>query len=286
MEYARIRKEESEMEMETGMHRKLTHEDLKKMGLDRKGKWQYTVADIEALPEGVYAELIDGEIFVWMEAPAVIHQDILMGLSFQVELYIQKKKGKCRVFPAPFGVYIKNDQSNLVMPDIALICDDDKLEKGGCYGPPDLVIEIVSPSNKKMDYVRKLALYQEAGVREYWIVDPKKETVTVYHWEKGDTPTLYPFSERIKVGVYDDLYLDIENRHNTLEEVLTEEKQAGRADGYAEGREDGRADGLRAGEARFIGLTATLLKEGRTDDLNRALVDFEYRRELYKTLHL
>lgn len=225
MEYARIRKEESEMEMETGMHRNLTEEDLARLGLNRKGKWQYTIKDLEKLPEGVYAELIDGEIFVMMTTPATIHQDILMGLSFQVELYIQKKKGRCRVFPAPFGVEIKNDIYNFVVPDITLICDDEKVDKGGCYGAPDLVIEIVSPSNRKMDYVRKLALYHEAGVREYWIVDPKHEQVTVYDWEKSDSPTLYPFSERIKVGVYDDLYLDLANRHGTLDEVLAKERQ-------------------------------------------------------------
>lgn len=74
MEYARIRKEESEMETETGMHRDLTQEDLVRMGLNRKGKWQYTVADIEALPEGVRAELIDGELFLIMNTPETVHQ--------------------------------------------------------------------------------------------------------------------------------------------------------------------------------------------------------------------
>ena len=86
MEPARIRKEDKKMY--------LTREDLVRMGLTRRGKWQYTVADIEALPEGVHAELIDGELFVRMEAPSLEHEDISMGLSFQVELYIQRKKGK------------------------------------------------------------------------------------------------------------------------------------------------------------------------------------------------
>lgn len=233
MEYARIRKEEQEMN--------LTYDDLVRLGLTRKGKWQYTVADIEALPEGVYAELIDGEIFVWMEAPEVIHQDILMGLSFQVELYIQKKKGKCRVFPAPIGVYIKKDQHNFVMPDIALICDDEKLDRKGCFGAPDFVIEIVSPSNRKMDYVRKLALYREAGVREYWIVDPKHEKVTVYDLEHEKEPILHPFTERIKVGVYNDLYLDLENLHGTLQEVLVVERKDAVQQGIQQGIQQGLA---------------------------------------------
>lgn len=76
-----------------------------------------------------------------------------------------------------------------------------------------------------MDYVRKLALYREAGVREYWIVDPKHEQVTVYDLEHEKEPVLYPFTERIKVGVYDDLCLDLENLHGTLQEMLVEERE-------------------------------------------------------------
>lgn len=288
MESARIREEETVMY--------LTRKDLERMGLTRKGKWQYTVEDIEALPEEVQAELIDGELFVRMETPSVEHQDISMGLSFQIELYIQRKMGKCRVYQGRLGVRIKKDIHNYVEPDIALVCDEEKLDRKGCYGAPDLVIEIVSPSNRKMDYVRKLNLYHEAGVREYWIVDPKHRQVTVYCWEQSDQPTLYPFSERIKVGVYDDLWLDIANLHGTLEEVLVEERQAsreegisaglekGRAEGIADGLEEGRAEGRAEGEARFAELTALLLRENRTDDLARAVTDLEYREELYRQI--
>ncbi len=276
MEYARIGKEETEMN--------LTDEDLKRMGLTRKGKWQYTVEDIWALPEGVHAELIDGELFIRRNTPATIHQDILMGLSFQVELYIQRKKGKCRIFPAPFGVQIKKDNYNFVIPDITLICDEDKVDEYGCYGAPDLVVEIVSPSNRKMDYVRKLALYREAGVREYWIVDPKHKQVTVYDFEHDKEPVLHPFSERIKVGIYDDLYLDVIDRRAAFEEALEEERKAfrekGHAEGVEEGHEKGHTEGLAEGEARFARLTAFLLREGRMDELEKALTDAQYREEL------
>lgn len=91
--------------------------------------------------------------FCQMTTPLTIHQDILMGLSLQVELYIQKKMGECWIFSAQFGVQPKKDICNYVEPDITLICDDEKLEKGGCYGALDFVIEIVSPSNRKFDYV-------------------------------------------------------------------------------------------------------------------------------------
>ncbi len=280
MEYARIRKEEQEMgiETETGMHRDLTQEDLVRLGLNRKGKWQYTIADIEALPEGVRAELIDGELFVIMNTPSTRHQELLGNLFFQLKQYVMEKNGACRIYPAPFGVQIKNDIHNYVEPDISLICRDENLDERGCHGAPDFVIEVVSPSNRKMDYVRKLALYREAGVREYWIVDPKHEQVTVYDLASGKEPVLHPFTDRIKVGIYDDLYLYVTDASISLQESMTRAHQNGREEGLAEGKANGRADG----EARFARLTADLLREGRTDDLTRAITDLEYRDRLYR----
>lgn len=182
--------------------------------MEMKGGKGYTTADIEALPDGERAELIDGEMFM-MASPTWKHQEILVNLLFEIEGYIRKNKGKCRVLPAPFGVYIKNDDRNFVEPDISVICDEEKRAEKGCLGAPDWVIEIVSPSSKKMDYIRKTALYQEAGVREYWIVDPQKETVTVYKREQWETPVCHTFSEQIKAGIYEDLYIDF----STINEV-------------------------------------------------------------------
>lgn len=192
-----------------------------------KGGKGYTIADIEALPEGERAELIDGELFR-MDAPARIHQRILVALIWKIQTYIVNNKGKCHLYPAPFGVRIKKDKRNYVEPDISVICDRDKLDEKGCQGAPDWLIEIVSPSSKKMDYERKVELYREAGVREYWIVDPEAETVTVYDFERtqadsapdsygyaeaGKTahetkPMHYAFSERIKAGIFEKLWLD------------------------------------------------------------------------------
>lgn len=172
-----------------------------------KGEKTYTTADIEALPEGERAELIDGEMFM-MAPPMTVHQRILVKLIFEIETYIRKNKGNCELFPAPFGVYIKKDNRNYVEPDISVICHKDKLDEKGCHGAPDWIIEIVSPSSKKMDYERKTALYREAGVREYWIVDPDKETITIHEAERWDTPTSHSFLEKIKVGIYGDLYID------------------------------------------------------------------------------
>lgn len=173
-----------------------------------KGGKGYTIADIEALPEGERAELIDGEWF-WMDTPTWTHQDILMQLAIEIALHIRKKQGNCKVLPAPFAVYIKKDKFNYVEPDISVICDEEKKSEKGCQGAPDWTIEIVSPSSVKMDCERKVKLYREAGVREYWIVDPKTETVTVYDFEHDKEPLRYSFSDRIQAGIFEDLYLKI-----------------------------------------------------------------------------
>lgn len=172
-----------------------------------KGGREYTVSDIEALPEGERAELIDGELFM-MASPTLTHQEILGELLWQIKTFVKQNKGKCRVLPAPFAVYVKDDIRNYVEPDISVICDRDKLDEKGCHGAPDWVIEIVSPSSKHMDHVRKLALYREAGVREYWIVDSLEGSVSVYDLERGKEPKLYSFTERVKVGIYDELVID------------------------------------------------------------------------------
>lgn len=173
-----------------------------------KGGKGYTIADIEALPEGERAELIDGELF-WMDAPPTVHQDISGELFLNIKLYIRKNKGKCKVYAAPFAVYIKKDKQHYVEPDISVICDRDKLDEKGCQGAPDWMIEIVSPSSKQMDYERKVKLYREAGAREYWIVDAETETVTVYDFEHDKDAVRYSFSERIKAGIFEDLWLNL-----------------------------------------------------------------------------
>ncbi len=110
--------------------------------------------------------------------------------------------------PAPFAVYIKNDEHNYVEPDITVICNPDRLDEKGCHGAPDWAVEILSPSSRYMDRVRKLALYEAAGVREYWIVDPQQKSVTVHHFERKSEPVQYNFSEKVKAGIYDDFYVD------------------------------------------------------------------------------
>ena len=169
----------------------------------------FTEEDYYNLPEDIRAELINGQIY-YMSAPSRIHQKILNFLNTEINLYIRSKEGSCEVYPAPFAVKLsEDDDRTIVEPDISVICDPDKLTDRGCTGAPDWIIEIVSPSTSSHDYVRKLNLYMDAGVREYWIVDPQKASVYVYHLEetKFET-TAYTFRDRIKANIYDDLWID------------------------------------------------------------------------------
>ena len=167
----------------------------------------YTIDDIYALPEGTRAELIDSQMYM-VAPPSRAHQDILMFLSKTIANYIDSKKGACKVYPAPFAVFVNGEDEPYLEPDISVICDPNKLNDKGCSGAPDWIIEIVSPSSKRMDYYTKLTMYRAAGVREYWIVDPVKKTIIVYDMEHDDGPSLNSFNDKIKVNIYNDLEID------------------------------------------------------------------------------
>ncbi len=200
MEHRKMEREDVFRMIEGGKFR--DSKEVERMPEDRL----YTVRDIETLPEGERAELIDGKVYM-MATPTLTHQELLGWLYFKIRLYIMEKGGPCKVILAPFGVYIKDDEHNYVEPDVVVVCDPDKLDEKGCHGAPDWVVEIVSPSSKTMDYIRKCALYEAAGVREYWIVDPIERNVKVYNFECG-TWRQYAFSERVKAGIYEDFFLD------------------------------------------------------------------------------
>lgn len=168
----------------------------------------YTIDDIYALPDGERAELIDGKIY-YMAPPNTMHQRLVSELHYQIKDFIRKNNGECEVFPAPFAVFLNKDEINYVEPDISVICDKEKITDKGCTGAPDWVIEIVSPGNKPMDYFTKLFKYRTASVKEYWIVDPTMERVTVYRFEK-ETMEEYSFGEDIPVGIYEDFSIRIQ----------------------------------------------------------------------------
>ncbi len=167
----------------------------------------YTIYDIYALPDGERAELIDGQIF-YMAPPSTRHQRILSFLHLEIGNYIRSKGGTCEVFPAPFAVFLYEDDSKYLEPDISVVCDKNRLDEHGCKGAPDWIIEIVSPSSRAMDYYTKLSLYREAGVSEYWIVDPLKQIILVYNMQQAAAPAIYSFSDTVKANIYDNLEIN------------------------------------------------------------------------------
>ena len=160
----------------------------------------YTMEDIYALPDGKRAELMDGQIY-YMAPPSTNHQRLVKNITYQIESYIRSNHGSCEVFPSPFAVFLNKNDTIYVEPDICVICDKDKITDKGCYGAPDWIVEVVSPTSKSMDYFKKLFKYRTAEVKEYWVVDSERKIVTVYNFE-CDTMVEYSFWENVPVGIY------------------------------------------------------------------------------------
>lgn len=179
-------------------------------------KESYTFADCLTWPENERIELIDGEA-VLMSLPSTVHQKISGELFRQLANFLEGKK--CEVFSAPFGVRLfeKDGDSpenvdTMVEPDISVICDRDKLDRHGCKGAPDLIVEILSPSTQRRDRLIKLELYQRAGVREYWLVSPEEQTVQVLLFTNGLLlpRELYKKGDIAKVNVLEGCFLELE----------------------------------------------------------------------------
>jgi len=143
-----------------------------------------------------------------MAGPSQIHQTLSMELSNIIYNYMKSKKSSCQVFSAPFDVKLSDKPLTIVQPDIMFICDKDKLDGKRCNGAPDFIIEIVSPGNPADDYIRKAYYYEKYGVREYWIVDPKRRMITVNYFERNLLNIQYSFESTIKVTICDDLLIN------------------------------------------------------------------------------
>ena len=178
-------------------------------------KGRYTFADVLAWDGNERTEIIDGEP-VMMAPPTTAHQLISMELSRQLGNYLEGKK--CLAIPAPVAVRLfetdgdnPEDVDTMVEPDISVVCDRGKLDKHGCKGAPDMVMEILSPSTQRHDRLVKLGLYQRAGVREYWIVDPDSSTVQVF-LRRDDSLQLHEVYDRqsvAKVNVLDGCFIEL-----------------------------------------------------------------------------
>jgi len=167
---------------------------------------RFTYADYKDwdLKEGDRYELIRGEAFA-MSSPNTRHQVVSREICGQLYNYLRGKP--CQMFAAPFDVrlFYEEDESDdtVVQPDIMVVCDKSKIGDEGIRGAPDLVIEILSPSNTAIEMEEKRCLYRDAGVREYWMVDPKNNRVTVYSFrDDGILTETYESADTAPVGIF------------------------------------------------------------------------------------
>ena len=180
-------------------------------------KKRYTYADYLTWADEKIRELMDGFIKIMSPSPSAKHQRVCINLIANLHRFIKKNKGKCEVFTSPFDVRLpKNGEKadgqiyNVVQPDICVVCDPSKIDKRGCLGAPDLVIEVQSFSSARYDLTEKFDLYEASGVREYWVVFPYDEGVMVFLLQpdgKYDQGTKYE-SGKVPVHIFSDYEID------------------------------------------------------------------------------
>lgn len=175
-----------------------------------KEQGEYTLEDYYALPDERRVELIDGVIYD-MSTPSIPHQLIVAEIHGQIREYIKKNKGKCLPVISPSDVQLDKDNKTMVQPDVMIICDPEKIHHFGVFGAPDFVLEVLSPSTRKKDLTLKLSKYIEAGVREYWIIDPEKKILLVYDFVEEGLPCIYPLEGKVGLAIYQGkLKIDLE----------------------------------------------------------------------------
>lgn len=192
------------------------------MPLPYDKKRKYTYADYITWPEEERWEIIEGVPYL-QAAPTWQHQAISVELTSQFNNYLKGKS--CRVFASPFDLCIPEDNESdeevptVIQPDIVVICDNSKLRKTGYFGVPSLIIEISSPSTTRQDRVLKFNMYEKAGVKEYWIVDPDGKYISVFTLQENKSygrPESYTEKDKIKVSVLPELIIDLAPVFNSI----------------------------------------------------------------------
>lgn len=160
---------------------------LKEPSASYEGKYSY--ADYLTWQLDEMVEIIKGRLFKMAAAPRRVHQKVAGKLHYHLYGFLKEKP--CEVYIAPFDVRLpktstdNKDIHTVVQPDVCVICDKDKLDEAGCLGAPDLIVEVLSPGNNKKELQNKYDVYQESGVREYWIIHPIEQTLLIYRLENG-----------------------------------------------------------------------------------------------------
>ena len=180
---------------------------------------RYTYADYLTWMDDVRRELFDGFIKLMTPAPSSKHQELSVNLTILLGTYLLHKD--CKIYHAPSDVRFPKDRGSqddkqvftVLQPDLYIVCDLSKIDERGCLGAPNMIIEIVSAKNSKRDLKDKFEIYQEHGVREYWIVNPNDENVTVFIL--GDNGKfqfvgMYAEDDKIPVNIFNgDLKVDL-----------------------------------------------------------------------------
>ena len=182
---------------------------------------RYTYADYLTWMDDKARELIGGFISMMSPAPRMTHAKISRNIYRHLDSTVRKYKGRCEVFYAPFDVRLPKQGETaddkidtVVQPDICVICDLSKLDERGCCGAPDMIVEILSPSTLKKDVTEKYAIYEEAGVKEYWIVHPGDKAISVFLLQKNgkyDDGSTYEFKTKVPVHVFDNYLIDLDD---------------------------------------------------------------------------
>jgi len=186
------------------------------------GLQRYSYADYLSWTDDVMRELLNGIVYTFA-APFRNHAQVISEFFIKAGYFIKRRKGKCKIYTAPFDVRLPLNGSteddkiyNVVQPDICVVCDPSKLDKRGCIGAPDLIVEVISPSTAKKDLNEKHNLYEAAGVREYWVVYPKDKAVTVFllqedgQFDSGTTYQIIDKKVRVPVHTLEGLIINLD----------------------------------------------------------------------------
>ena len=183
-----------------------------------KRQGEYTLDDYFALPEDEPVELIDGVIYD-LEAPFLVHQDLLGAVFMQLAKQINKKDGPCKVYVSPANVSLGEDRKTMVQPDVFILCERDKRRKWGIQGAPDFIMEILSPSTRRKDMTVKYRKYKSCGVREYWMLDVENRRMIICDLECGAAERIAPLKGKEGLLIYQgEVKLDLDEIAALIEE--------------------------------------------------------------------
>ena len=177
---------------------------------------KYSYADYLSWDIDEMVEITKGKVFKWTAAPSRAHQEVAGNIFFVLKGFLKVKA--CKIFQAPFDVRLpstskKNeDIFTVVQPDLCAVCDRSKSDETGCIGAPDLIVEILSPTNNRKELYHKYEVYRESGVKEYWLVHPLEQTLLIYTLE-NDTyvaSRLFGKGDVIESSVFEGFQLDLE----------------------------------------------------------------------------